>query len=357
MAGRVSADVDPGAREVPSRGAVSEQAGGFQSYVLDLQRSAGNARVAALVRTGHLAAPTLATQTRTLARTPEQVFDAELAASHWEAAAVALNRMPTADIPGKVATLTTGQCRRLLAAMRISRRIGATNEIEGPLKTRGGIAAGEIFGTVTTQRDTHSAPTAADLASYDMWIQFSPDTTVVDCPEIAVVQVVRLTTTATGANAEILQHLLNRQTPDAWAIDRIEDRRFGFYGYGNTGTASGDPGTRANPVAGGNIRPGSSDPRQDMHYFDGPQTRLRGVTFEFETAIVARRGPQAGLVYSVVTWGFQVAADGTVTHRAVATTDRISANFRAAREAWNTQARGPRASRNDPRQVALPSLR
>jgi hypothetical protein len=357
MTGRVSSDADHGAKDEPARRAADEHAVGFRSYVLDLQQSVGNARVAALVRSGRLGAPTLARQPRTRERTPEQVFDAELAASHWEAAAVALDRMPAGDVTGKVATLTTGQCRRLLGALRISRRVAAANQIERPLKDRSSIADGEIFGTVTTERDPHSAPSAADLASYDMWIQFSPDASVVDCREIAVVQAVRLTTTASGANAEILQHLINRQTPDAWAIDRIEDRRFGFYGYGNRGTASGDPGTRSAPVGGGNIRPGSSNPRQDMHYFDGPQTRLRGVTFEFETAIVARTGPQAGLVYSVVTWGFQVAADGTVTHRPVATTDRISATFTASREAWNAQARGPRASRNDPRQVALPSLR
>jgi hypothetical protein len=282
-------------------------------------------------------------------------FRQELAAGHWEAAALALNSASAAEIDTEVKTLTAQQCRQLLAAVRLSRRITAANNIEAKLKQQGHIGPGAIFGTVNVEQHPTHAPHDGDNYQFETWIQFTPDATVVDCNDIAVIQAVRLINTGTGANAEVLQHLIRRQTPHHWAIDRIEDRRFGFYGFENTGVGSGDPGTQGHAGPGGNMRVGSTatTPVTPMHYYDGPTDSMVGVTFEFETAIVARSGPQQGTVYATVTWGFSVDAHGHLTAQAVGRHDRVSGEFRAARNAWDAQAAGPAAQRNDPHQSQL----
>jgi hypothetical protein len=322
--------------------------------VLSLQQQVGNAAVARMAAAGAFA------PTRQLARrteTPLARFRRLLGTGRrWEDALKQLAGLPIAVMQGEVTTLTVDQRRRLLAALHIL-EIGPGTPVETELRRHGGIQPGELFGTPSWQQSPHSAASAGGQYDCDMYIQFTPDAAVVDCREIAVIQTVQVIDTATKANAETLPHLIRRQTPAFSEIDRIEDRRYGFYGYANTGRASGDPGTQAAPVGGGNMRAGSSRPVRDMHYYDGPSDSMTGVTFNFETAIVARSGPQRGLVYSVITWGFDVDAHGRLTAHAVGLADRLSAEFGRARDAWNTQARGPRAQRNDPRQSELPRLR
>ena len=288
--------------------------------------------------------------------TAVEAFRTALAAGDFEAAVLALDGAGAA-IPAEVATLTPQQCRRLVAALRESRRITATNNVEAPLKAQGGILPGRIFGEPNTERTLNHAAAAGGNYSFDQWIQFTPDPLVVDCNEIVVVQTVRVVNAVGGANAETLPHLIRRQNTNSTSIDRIEGRRYGYYGYNNDGRASGDPGTRTIAGAGGNMRAGSSDPVRAMRYYDGPGDSMVNVKFEFETAIVARTGPQRGLVYSVVKWGFDVNAAGRLTAHRVRFRDRVSSDFQSARRAWNRQATGPVAQRNDPNQNELLGLR
>ena len=319
--------------------------------VLALQRGAGNAAVARMLSRqdeggggGGVLAPPAG---------PEAEFDAHLAAFEWEEAAFALNQLPAGDIDRKVADLNYEQCKGLLAALRNSLRISSHNAIERPLKTAAMIEDGEIFGTTRVATTPHHAAAAGGGYSFDCTIRFSPDIQVVESTEIAVIQAVRVIDSGTGANRETLGHLTARQGAGHWAIDRLAGARYPFYGYSTTNRPSG------HPSSGGTMRPGrsSGEGTRDLVYFDGPGDSMTGVRFEFETAIVCKSGAQAGLVYTVVLWGFTVDANGRLTRHRIRRRDRVSSSFRGASRAWNTQARGPAAARSHANQVEVPSLR
>jgi hypothetical protein len=350
-------DPDESARQT-AKAPFATATGGLATPVLALQRTAGNAAVSralAARRTlsrqdgggggGGVVAPPAG---------PEAEFDGHLAAFEWEEAAFALNQLPAADIDRKVVDLIYEQCKGLLAAMRDSRRIPGNNRIDRPLKRQSMIRDGEIFGrTRVAAAPHHHAAAAGGGYRFDCRITFSPDIQVVEATEVAVVQAVRVIDSGTGANRETLAHLTARQAAGHWSIDRLAGARFPFYGYSTTNRPSG------HPDRGGTMRPGSSAPTgtQTMEYFDHPEDSMTGVRFEFETAIVCRSGAQAGLVYSVVLWGFTADASGRLTAHAVRKRDRVSASFLGARTAWNTQATGPAAARSHATQAVVPNLR
>ena len=90
---------------------------------------------------------------------------------------------------------------------------------------------------------------------------------------------------------------------------------------------------------------------QDRSSWNQPNT-----TWQFETMVVCRCGADAGTVYAVLTWGFTVDADLTLTEHAQTVTNKQSPEATAAVGTWNDQAAGSTADRNAPGQMSLPAL-
>jgi hypothetical protein len=200
---------------------------------------------------------------------------------------------------------------------------------------------------VTHTETPHSAASAGSGYSFEINIAFTPNPKVVTCDEISFVQTSRVVQPGTNTNKEYMEPQNSRRNANNEAVDRIKTRKQGWYGYNNDGTHAST------------ITPGKSSttPVIAAKFYDKPSDAMTNVSFNFETAVIAKSGSQANLVYSVIKWGFDVDAAGAVTAHTVTVEDRVSAGFGTAVDAWNKQAAGPAADRNAPDQVALPTFR
>jgi hypothetical protein len=176
-------------------------------------------------------------------------------------------------------------------------------------------------------------------------LRFRPDTTMVDADEIAWIQTVRNVQPTTGANRS--PYGTNRMTTDFTKVDRLEGRQQGWYGMtdAQTGGDTLTPWTRGGTAT---------------HAFmkDTPSFSTGDRDFHFGSAVVARRGPDAGKVYAVVTWGFTVDAALHVTPKPTRIFNKETVGFGDAVTRWNEQAHLTNvADRNAPGQVDLPALR
>jgi outer membrane lipoprotein SlyB len=186
-----------------------------------------------------------------------------------------------------------------------------------------------------------------DGANYssDVHLTFTPDTTKVDCGEIAFVQTVKFSDRTTHRSVETIPNYVQRRTAAGWTLDRIDQRSYGWYGYNNNG------------LPGGNVTPGSTRPLTPARLHDTPSDVRPDSTFEFETAAICRSGPQANQLLGVFTWGFDVDAASHLTSRPTSDGNEPSAEFNDAVKNWNIQATGPAANRNDPAQQQLGPFR
>ncbi|MGH3673949.1 MAG: hypothetical protein ACRDSH_25490, partial [Pseudonocardiaceae bacterium] len=210
------------------------------------------------------------------------------------------------------------------------------------------VAAGTAFGTlVTTVGERIDGDKASGTPySYKINIIFTPDSTVVDADEIAFIQTVRLVETASGSNSDPEKTNQKRQTTSATSVDRLSGKKHGWYGMSENGTGS------ANLTTWQKSAPATPATVRDRMSWNQPDT-----TWQFETMVVCRCGPDAGTVYGVVTWGFSVDADLTLAAHAPTVTNKQSTEATTAVGKWNDQAAGSAADRNAPGQVPLPALR
>lgn len=177
------------------------------------------------------------------------------------------------------------------------------------------LTPGENFGGWTfTQVNTDGSATSAYQS--DVKIKFSPMDTKVNCKEIAFVQSVRVIDPDTKVNKDPTASAKERMTTSAWNIDRFEHRKFGWYGFNNDGSPSG------------NVTPGKSpSPLTPAEMTDRPGWNKKNTTFEFETCSICKDGTDVGKIYGCVTWGFDVDASHKLKSHYLMKWDSPSAEF------------------------------
>jgi hypothetical protein len=302
------------------------------------------------------APPTLgASVPRLIINPDEKAFDDAVKSSDWATATTSLAKLA---IPAtKLAPLTIDQLRLLQDAVTRARRVlGGVGivlqlAIAVELQRKGvpttKIAAGTAFGTLKTTVDERTDGDKATGTSYayKITITFTPDTAVVNADEIAFIQTVRLIETASGANTDPKQTNKKRQTPSATSVDRLGGKKHGWYGMKDDGTGS------AKLTIWKKSAPATPATLQDRASWNQPNT-----TWQFETMVVCRSGADTGTVYVVLTWGFTVDADLTLTEQTPTMTNKQSTEATTAVSMWNDQATGSTADRNAPGQISLPTL-
>jgi hypothetical protein len=182
-----------------------------------------------------------------------------------------------------------------------------------------------------------------DGATYQsvVGLKFDPDPAVVNCDEIAFVQNFRVIDSG-GASVDPRSNFQNRITSTGWTIDRLDQRKYGWYGFNNDGNPSGT------------VTPGKTGPpKKAAEMSDKPGASIASVEWDFETCAICKGGTDASTVYSCYTWGFDVDGSNKLTSRANTELVAPSAEFTDAVDKWNAQAAGDAAKRNDPNQQSL----
>jgi hypothetical protein len=212
------------------------------------------------------------------------------------------------------------------------------------------------FGDWDINQKPHDAPAPGGIYSYRVKITFAPNKATVNASEIDFIQVDRVVDSK--GKAIIAAKEDKRMTADLWSVDRVKDRKLGWYGFPNKGGPSkglftGDKTPRFL------VEPGSSPkPLTPAVLRDEPMDSNTNSTWNFESAAVAKRGPDAGKVYGGVSWGFETDAAGKVNpHPAKLIKDMNRPEFKKSVELWNKQATGPLVDRNDPAQQKIPPLK
>jgi hypothetical protein len=205
-----------------------------------------------------------------------------------------------------------------------------------------GALIGALAGAFGSRRWSISQ-TNTDGATYSskVAITFDPSASM-HCNEIAFVQAARHNDVATGQSAITFPNYVQRRTATGWTLDRIEARKYGWYGYNNDGRPSGT------------VTPGSApSPLTPAVLHDSPTDTVSNGVFEFETCAICRSGTDVNTVYGCFHWGFNVDASNKLTSRATSEAAAPSAEFANSLKQWNVQAAGPAAQRNDPNQQSL----
>jgi hypothetical protein len=312
--------------------------------ILQLQRSAGNAAVARelLLRDGP----------KVKEKPIEKQFDDAIKAKFWNLLAALLDGNRTAGAK-KLAALTVEQLRLVDDA---GRRSGITDawlrtEIKTQLKAKGvsdkaaqpGMAFGVVEAKETLKEHGDLTARPKKRFRYRVEVEFTPNEAAVRADEIAFIQTIRVVDKA-GDNASPYGE--KRMTSDHTKVDRLTGSEQGWYGMGDDedGGVTMKPWTKGGDRASAWMR-------------DTPKSTTGATDYTFETAVVCRKGPDAGKVYAIVTWGLTVDSDLVVTPKKREIWNKPSDEFGAAVDMWNKQAKGPAADRNAPNQQTLPALK
>jgi hypothetical protein len=265
---------------------------------------------------------------------------------NWGDAAEILNGFNKEDIERLLNGLSKEQLRQLDAGAM--RQIGSfAGPVHGPIMARLGKQPGHVFGRLNFlpgSPENGGGPLTAYAFPVDF--SFAPDADIVRATEIAYVQTVRLVHTGTNDTAEWEAPAKARQTDDKWTVDRGQGGASGFAGY-TTGAQPGQYVTQWQP----------DQPESFATYHDRPSAQVPSTDWSFETAVVAKAGPDTGVIYASCSWGFTVDENCMLTPKPHKIEDKPSAAFGAAVWKWNEQALGPADQRNAPGQEMLPGLR
>lgn len=351
--GRAPSDDAPGGVPVPVTASARSRAPLTPLRALELQRAHGNKNV-----TRYLSRNGTAVQV-----TPRKMFEDDVAAGKWNKAAQSLENLDPSTQTAAVAFLDVNQLGYLEDAARRrgmkssgKARKAITSAIQGSSvdkdHSKPGRRYGKIWGKVG--KIQHGTKANGGEYEYPIDIYFQPDTSVVAADEIAFVQTARTVDTTTGVDPS--PNHPNRNTADYNHIDRVKNKKFGWYGYMDDESASG------------NVTPWlSSAPNAPAWMFDGPSWNRANMTWLYETAAVcrkgapdtaARKGDKPGFVYAVITWGFKVDDKGRVKPLPTEVWNKPTEGFKESLSLWNQQAQGPAGQRNTPggTQDLLPSV-
>ena len=194
---------------------------------------------------------------------------------------------------------------------------------------------------------------------FPMKATFKPLAAAVGADEIAFVQIFKLVDTKTGANLDPRHNFTMRALPNGSTVDRLPDRKWGWYGYDDAG-AGGTPSGTVNPWK-------RSAPKKAAWLTDKPQWNVPNSTWAFETAAVCKtpspdtatkKGDPAGTVYATITWGFTVDDKLKIHTLPIVEFNKPTKDMIAAVNSWNAQAAFTTdADKNSPTQQLLPGLK
>ena len=334
-------------RELPPTPGPASPRATLADRVLTLQRSAGNRAVSQmLARNG----PVLTT--------PKKMFEDDVAAGKWATAIRSLQSLDKTQVGPALGFLTPDQLRYLDdAATRADSSVSTS--IRGQLRKLGATAtqarSGRGYGKASAKYGKIKSGKKG-ATDYDVPIEltFKPDPAAVAAEEITWIQTVRTIDMPAGTLNEPRPEFAARATPSNWMLDRVEQRKYGWYGFNNDTTA------------GTNVRPWKKTaPKQAAWMYDAPSWNVPNMKWEFEAAAVCRtgsadtstrKGDKPGFVYAVVTWGFDVGANGEVKTHKIKVWNKPTSEFMGAVGQWNAQARDELAVMNDPNQEELPAI-
>jgi hypothetical protein len=316
--------------------------------LLELQRSAGNAAVARVLAARQ---PAPAPAAAPVTDTPEEALDRAFFHDDWDRV-VALAPQARGAALERVAELSAEELRYLDDALRraeqerdwlakaVKSRFAA---LKVPAKEQ---AAGAGWGRVSVKEalvqdgDRRSRP--RKLARYRFEISFLPGPRAIGASdEIGFIQTAQVVDLDTEENRSPYAH--ERSLEDGTHVDRLAGKEQGWYGMGDAGGG------------GATMRLWKkSDWDEPAWMRDTPSTNNGNKRYHFETAIVCRKGFNAGKVYATVQWGFEVDRNLVITPYDHEVSNKETAGFREAVDAWNEQAAGPEEDRNADDQKPLP---
>jgi hypothetical protein len=312
--------------------------------ILELQRSAGNAAVARAIAARQPA------DTATAEEEVEKAFFDD----DWDRIVSLAAARTSPSVVKRVAGLTVDELRYLDDAIRRADQEGSwlakcvKSEFDAKKVPEKQQAPGAGYGTVKFKNtfiedgDTTSRPRKS--ASYGFEIEFMPNyLTVGSAEEIGFIQNVRVVDLDTGQNRAA--NGKDRLASDLWHVDRLQGKDQGWYGMSDEG---GNTNKKLRLWQ-------KSDWRESAWMKDVPSRSRGNVEFHAETAIVCRKGFQAGTVYATVHWGFEIDKNLVVTPYETEVYNKETEAFDAAVDAWNAQAAGPEGKRNSPTQQSLPT--
>ncbi len=222
--------------------------------------------------------------------------------------------------------------------------LGLTTEGEGINAGEGISLPGNSYGGWDFGQSNNNGANSSDTYSSDITISFVPNAATVNSPEIAFIQDVKVANSG-GASIDPRDNFQNRLTDEGRTLDRLDNRKYAYYGYNNDGST------------GSTMSPGSAPtPLKSATLTDKPSWSVPNTRWTFETVAVAKSGAQANTQYGAITWGFDVDGDNKLTSHAVKTSDKGSASFKKSIDAWNDQANGSVDDRNHPDQVTVDPL-
>jgi hypothetical protein len=215
---------------------------------------------------------------------------------------------------------------------------------------------GNAFGNWDVDQVPMSATGTSHEYHHRIRITFEPDAGTVDSPEIGFVQAAQVVRTGAGTWAlPAGKDISKRVSSSRWSIDSETKRGWVGYNDANNPFAAARPGGLPPRMV---VEPGSSpEPLKKAVTRDWPGWSVPNLSWSFNTAAVARRGPDSGAVYGSVTWGFEVDAANKVDPHQVRFHNAPGPAWQGAVAAWNKQAKGPVAGRVKPDQQALPEVK
>jgi hypothetical protein len=330
---------------LPARRAAGGIAVAEQHPVLRLQQTAGNRAVQRLIEAQRRESPSEIARGERLTRA---LNDAD-----WASVSSVLQEGDQAWMLTRLRALTEDQLRLLDDFMRGS---GAANTLAHQMVTAvltqtvmqaGGVQAnarpGAAYGTIEGHAAsiTHGrlVPGGTNAqAAYKFEATFMPTPQLVRATLIEFIQVARVVSTLTstpdavghpvpndaGANGS------NRLTSDNARVDRHTNMNSGWIGIANNGQ-----------VQPGRLRPWTPGATQPAYMSDTPSRTVPNVAFDFETAAVCRQGPDAGMVYATVRWGFTIDANMQVIPKEPTYFNKESGDFDLAVAFWNAESSQP----------------
>lgn len=332
---RGTADREPEPPAAPAR----------STDILELQRSAGNAAVARAIAARQPAG--------TVTESAEEQLERAFFDDDWDRIVTLAATRASPAAAKRVAGLEAGELRYLDDAIRRADQEGSwlakvvKSELDAKKVPEKEQAPGAGHGKVTFKNtfiedgDLTSAP--RKNARYGFEISFKPNhMTVGSAEEIGFIQSVQVLDLDTGANRAA--NGKDRLASDMWHVDRLDGKDHGWYGM----TDAGGGGKTLKLWQ-------KSDWDEPAWMRDVPSRSRGNVQFRAETAIVCRKGFQAGTVYATVHWGFEIDKNLVVTPYETEVFNKETEEFRESVDAWNTQAAGPGAKRSSDNQHSLPT--
>ena len=197
--------------------------------------------------------------TRLLSRLREKErFDAAVGASDWNAAALVLSDFDKGDTAPALGSLDVNQLRYLDDAVNrhhgwkggesLSAQVRGAMELQGvdADRTKAGQGYGKAWGKYGKVVDGKNG----SKYTLEVDLYFEPDPDLVGADEISWIQTVRTIDTATLISNEPGTPDRARTTDKQWMVDRMEKKKYGWYGIHNDTTANANvhPWLRSAPT-------------------------------------------------------------------------------------------------------------